>query len=451
MKKILIALLVSMSLFTGELGAQQYKPLSAMTRAEINALSDARLKELVINDWGSQLMFMIRGVEYPTRVVDAFAENFREGAIKWLNKTKWVTVDYIVAEELLSFYQYWNGQYYYNAVQEMHSRIPARSVERVVADIMYETDKIYSKQRAGLINVTPPELVGAAGIINSLISREEAEKEHQESQKRAEIERREKEEQRISLLRQRINNNDYFKYSELRNSDLASAPVVPFDVKMITHELPHNMGAAAAVVLELKITKEGEPIIETCSSGTLVGKMIADRIMAALPNLDIEPTKLKLAGSIIPINTIVTAEFREKRNVLTNSPIRVVVKKKTKKGNIIWTIENEDDVRLSVLEQNRLRQHYNNGAQAQSTLNIEKLYDAVIFYLSNDNEMQKLKNGKHTLNVEVEEAALQYLLNGQVLRGTTTSSVNGRTQRVDEEHYVNLVDSCELPYAIKVR
>lgn len=54
-----------------------------MTETEINALSDSQIKKGVIKEWRGILSLMMRGVKFDDRIVNAFAENFKEGALDW--------------------------------------------------------------------------------------------------------------------------------------------------------------------------------------------------------------------------------------------------------------------------------------------------------------------------------------------------------------------------------
>ena len=102
MRKIFLSFVFLMFLgmtCTNELYAQ--KPLTAMTETEINALSDVQIKKGVIKEWSGILSFMMRGVKFDDRIVNAFAENFKEGALVWAKKKKYPTVDYVSAEDLV--------------------------------------------------------------------------------------------------------------------------------------------------------------------------------------------------------------------------------------------------------------------------------------------------------------------------------------------------------------
>lgn len=153
---------------TNEIYAQ--KPLTAMTNTEINALSETQIKKGVINEWSGILTFMMRGVKFNNKMVKAFAKNFKDGALKWTNKDKWPTVDYVTAEDLVSFYKMWyiGRNSCYKAVMEIHERTHPTSINRVMQNIMNSTDIFYQKQETGWLTQTPPEYVDAKTIITSM-------------------------------------------------------------------------------------------------------------------------------------------------------------------------------------------------------------------------------------------------------------------------------------------
>ena len=146
------------------------KPLTAMTKKEINSLSDAQIKKGVIKEWSGILTFMMRGVKFDDKIVNAFAKNFKNGALTWTNKGKWPTVDYVSAEDLASFYKMWyiGRNSCYKAVMEIHKRTRPTSIDRTMYDIMNSTDILYQKQQAGVLDKTPPEWVDAKTIIESI-------------------------------------------------------------------------------------------------------------------------------------------------------------------------------------------------------------------------------------------------------------------------------------------
>lgn len=61
---------------SNELYAQ--KPLTALTETEINAFPDSQIKKGVIKEWSGILSFMIRGVKFENRIVNAFVENLNK-------------------------------------------------------------------------------------------------------------------------------------------------------------------------------------------------------------------------------------------------------------------------------------------------------------------------------------------------------------------------------------
>lgn len=153
---------------TNEMYAQ--KPLTAMTKTEVNALSEIQIKKGVIKEWGSILTFMMRGVKFDDKIVNAFAKNFRVGALTWANKKKYSTVDYVTAEYLASFYKMWyiGRNSCYKAVMEIHERTRPTSIDRAMYDIMNSTDIFYQKQQIGWLSETPTEYVDAETIIESM-------------------------------------------------------------------------------------------------------------------------------------------------------------------------------------------------------------------------------------------------------------------------------------------
>ena len=147
----------------GELYAQ---PLEEMSKTQIAALSDAQLKQKVIKEWGGILSFIMRGVKYDDRIVNAFATNFKEGALNWANGDKFPTVEYITADDLLRFYKMWyvGRNSCKTAVLEIHRRTTPNTVSGAMSEIMDATFSIMSKQ----FTKTPPEYVGAINLINSM-------------------------------------------------------------------------------------------------------------------------------------------------------------------------------------------------------------------------------------------------------------------------------------------
>ena len=145
------------------------RPITDMTKSELNALSDAQVKKAVVKDWDGILLFVIRGVKFDDRIVKSFADNFKEGAMKWCNKEKWATVDYVVADDLVSFCRHYMGRNSCKAtVMDYHERAYPVSIERALYRIMDATDVLYRKQQAGLLSGTPPEVIGAKALIDSL-------------------------------------------------------------------------------------------------------------------------------------------------------------------------------------------------------------------------------------------------------------------------------------------
>lgn len=153
---------------TNEMYAQ--KPLTAMTETEINALSEVQIKKGVIKEWSGILTFMMRGVKFDDKIVNAFAKNFKDGASAWANKKKYPTVDYVTAEDLASFYKIWyiGRNSCYKAVMDTHKRTRPTSIDRAMYKIMNSTDIFYQKQRTGWLTQTPPEFVDAKTIIESM-------------------------------------------------------------------------------------------------------------------------------------------------------------------------------------------------------------------------------------------------------------------------------------------
>lgn len=151
---------------TNELYAQ--KPLTAMTKTEIDNLSETQIKKGVIKEWSGILTFIMRGVKFDNRIIEAFAENFKEGATEWANKDKYPTVDYIAADDFVSFYKNWYGNSCKDAIKKVHEMTYPTSIDRVMYRIMNLTDILYKKQQAGLLTKTPPEYIDAKTLINSM-------------------------------------------------------------------------------------------------------------------------------------------------------------------------------------------------------------------------------------------------------------------------------------------
>lgn len=174
MRKIFLSFVFLMFLgmtCTSELYAQ--KPLTAMTKTEINALSDDEIKKHVIKEWGGLFTLMKRGVKLDKRIVDVFAKNFKEGAMVWNNKTKYATIDYVIVEDLLSFYKWWYiGRYSCcMALMDMYKETYPVSFEQAMygrTGIAYTVDIIYKTQQSGWLTQTPPEYVDAKTLINSM-------------------------------------------------------------------------------------------------------------------------------------------------------------------------------------------------------------------------------------------------------------------------------------------
>ena len=156
---------------TNELYAQ--KPLTAMTETEINALSDDEIKKHIFKDWGGLFTLMKRGVKLDKRIVDVFAKNFKEGATVWSNKTKYATIDYVTAEDLLSFCKLWymGRNSCYKAFMDMYKETYSVSFEQAMygrTGIAYTVDIFYKKQQSGWLTKTPPEYIDAKTLINSM-------------------------------------------------------------------------------------------------------------------------------------------------------------------------------------------------------------------------------------------------------------------------------------------
>lgn len=153
---------------TNELYAQ--KPLTTLTETEINALSDSQIKKGVIKEWSGILSFMMRGVKFNDRIVKAFAENFKEGALAWTKKEKYPTVDYVSAEDLVQFCKIWyiGRNSCKVAVMELFERTYPISIDKAMCRIMDATDTYYQKQQSGWITKTPPEYIDAKSIISSM-------------------------------------------------------------------------------------------------------------------------------------------------------------------------------------------------------------------------------------------------------------------------------------------
>ena len=167
-KTFLVSLmLLGMVCMSSTLYAQ--KPITDMTKSELNALSDAQVKKAAIKEWSGILSYVIRGVKFDDRIVEAFADNFKAGAMAWCNKEKWATVDYVVADDLVSFCRHYMGRNSCKAtVMDYHERAYPVSIERAWYRIMDATDVLYRKQQAGLLSGTPPETIDAKALIDSL-------------------------------------------------------------------------------------------------------------------------------------------------------------------------------------------------------------------------------------------------------------------------------------------
>lgn len=169
MKRICIVFLMFLGMaFMNELYAQ--KPITAMTETEINALSESEIKDGVIKDWGGILSLIMRGVKFNDRIVNSFAENFKEGALSWSGKEKYATVDYVIAEDLGQFYKMWyiGRNSCQTAVMEIYNRTYPTSIDKAMYSIMSATDVFYQKQQIGWLTETPSEYVDAETIINSM-------------------------------------------------------------------------------------------------------------------------------------------------------------------------------------------------------------------------------------------------------------------------------------------
>ena len=170
MRKIFLSFVFLMFLgmtCTNELYAQ--KPLTAMTKTEINNLSETQIKKGVIKEWSSILPFIMRGVKFDNRIVEAFAKNFKEGATEWANKDKYPTVDYVVAEDLVQFCKHYIGRNSCKeTVMDYYENTYPVSIDKAMYRIMDATDLLYQKQQAGLLTKTPPEYIDAKTLINSM-------------------------------------------------------------------------------------------------------------------------------------------------------------------------------------------------------------------------------------------------------------------------------------------
>ncbi len=162
-----ILLMMLVKPFTQELSA---KPLAAMTDAEIEDLSDAQLNELIITDWSGIFTFMTHGVKYHERIVNAFADNFKKGAIAWTKKGTYPTVDYVCSDDIVYFYKNWyiGVNSCKRAVIIMNNSTMSKSMDDAFYKIMNKALIFDQKISAGLINVTPPEYLDATTIINSM-------------------------------------------------------------------------------------------------------------------------------------------------------------------------------------------------------------------------------------------------------------------------------------------
>ncbi|MCF0257017.1 MAG: hypothetical protein HUK10_12185 [Bacteroides heparinolyticus] len=171
MRKIFLSFVFLMILgmtCTNELYAQ--KPLTAMTETELSSLSDDQIKKGVIKEWSGILSFMMRGVKFDDRIVNAFAENFKAGALAWTKKEKYPTVDYVSAEDLVQFCKMWymGRNSCKVAVMELYGRTYPTSIDKAMYRIMDATDVYYQKQQSGWLTQTPPEYVDAKTLINSM-------------------------------------------------------------------------------------------------------------------------------------------------------------------------------------------------------------------------------------------------------------------------------------------
>ena len=169
MKRICIVFLMFLGMVSmNALYAQ--KPLAAMTKTEINALSDAQIKKEVIKDWGSFLSFMIRGVKFDDRIVNIFAENFKEGALNWTKMDKYPTVDYVIAVDLVQFKKMWYDgiNSCKMAVIALNKKVSSNTIEDAMMQMWDATFVYERKQKSGQITQTPPEYVDAISLINSM-------------------------------------------------------------------------------------------------------------------------------------------------------------------------------------------------------------------------------------------------------------------------------------------
>lgn len=155
MKKLLFLFLVFLGIcITTEMFAQ-WKPLADMTDAEIAKISDVEMEKRVINEWGGILTFLVYGVKMNDRIVEFFAQNFKQGALKWINKENWVAVDYVTAEKLLISYSWYCGSWY-DTVWKIDKLQPPISLNVAVDRMMRATEIVYMKIQIGGITTTPP-------------------------------------------------------------------------------------------------------------------------------------------------------------------------------------------------------------------------------------------------------------------------------------------------------
>lgn len=166
MKKFCLSYVFLMFLGIVGMGELHAQPLSAMSKTQIAALSDARLKQKVIKEWNGILTCIMRGVKYDDRVVNAFAANFKEGALNWANGSNFPTVEYITADDLVRFYKSWyvGRNSCKTAVLEIHKRTAPNTADGAMSEIMDATFSIMSKQ----FSETPPEYADAINLINSM-------------------------------------------------------------------------------------------------------------------------------------------------------------------------------------------------------------------------------------------------------------------------------------------
>ena len=89
------------------------------------------------------------GVKFDDRIVNAFAENFKEGALAWTKKEKYPTVDYVSAEDLVQFCNMWymGRNSCKAAVMELYGRTYPTSIDKAMYRIMDATDVYYQKQQ----------------------------------------------------------------------------------------------------------------------------------------------------------------------------------------------------------------------------------------------------------------------------------------------------------------